>query len=421
MKAVYKDIQFNFDQCVAEEVPYMAAFYGNGKAKADMQDLLSFPTKHSAQMPFYTISERAAVQVCVDFNNFYEMMIEALRLAFADEHLLYHFFDCNFLRKHGAQFVPYARATFNRKHPSIYGRFDAAYDPETDRLKGVYEFNGDTPVMLFESVNLQARYSATLGEDQCNEWWLDAMNFFEHNYKNMAVVCDTRFVEDMATSDTLAQALSAARPDRNVHFLDFAELEFDHANIYKPWVGKGSDKYYDGIFILSPWEEMIENFPAMLANWERWIDNVHLFEPAWRWFLSNKGMMALCTHLMETDEGFAARWAHVPLIPTYLTQSQLRGQRHVGKPKIGRLSNNIVIYGTDGEPESNTGGFYTGEACVYQKYVSPGKVEGRNNFIMGMWMAPGKNSFATTLCMREFDFEVLSIANERYIPHIVED
>jgi len=418
MHVVTKKINFNLEDVVKEEVPFMSVFYRQkGELNDDVQDLLAFPIANKEAMPFYTIKDDSTYKLGVEFSNFYKMMEYALTVAFEDEEMLYEFFDCAFLREHGEKFIPYAEYTFKERHPSLYGRFDACFNPVTEQLEGVYEFNGDTPVMLFESVNLQARLSAELGTDQYNSWWDSSLTKFASEGKNIAVACGTDYVEDMATCETVAQMFQTARSDRNVSFLDLKELDYDHMNLKKPWIAKDSDKPLDAVYILSPWEEMIGNFPQMLDHWEKWADNVTLFEPAWRWFFSNKGMMALCTYLMETDRAFANIFNSVKLIPTYLKHPMgAFGNHWVEKPVVGRLSNNIKVW-DHGELQSDTGGYYSEENTVFQSYMAPYKVEGRNNFILGMWMV---GADAETMCLREFDGEVLSISNERWIPHIVE-
>ncbi len=424
MKVIHKPISFNLETVLKEELPFMSAFYRDaGELRYDVKDLLGFPVKSQAAMPFYTIKESSTYKLNAEFEAYYAMMLDALKIAFREKELLYKFFDCAFLRKHGARFVGYAEATWINKHPALYGRFDACFDPETEELLGIYEFNGDTPVMLFESVNLQARFSGELYTDQYNNWWEIFNNMFCNKYKNVAVVCGTDYVEDMATCETLAQAFKEANPLGTVNFLDIKELDYDHMNVRKPWIARGSDTPFDAVYILSPWEEMVDNFPAMLNHWNLWMDNVHLFEPAWRWFLAHKGMTALCTYLVDTYPLFGKnhKAAVEILLPTYLQGDfnplhwDNMGDRWVEKPVIGRLSNNIKIW-NDGEVESDTGGFYSDESTVFQLYCPPRKVKGRNNFILGMWMCAG---YSASMCAREFDTEVLSIANERFIPHIV--
>lgn len=423
MQVVNKPIKFDLETVVAEEVPFLSTFYRyKGELNQDVCDLLAFPVQNQEAMPFYTIKESTTYKLNGQFEDYYAMMMEALTIAMEDRGLMNRFFDCSFWRKHGNRFLPYAKATLQRRHKAIYGRYDACFDPQTEQLKGIYEFNGDTPVMLFESVNLQNRLSTQLRADQYNNWWDISMETLAHGYRNVAVACGTDYVEDMATCETVAQAFQHSNYSRLVNFLDLKELDFDHANISKPFIAKGSDTPLDAIYILSPWEEMVDNFPTMLDHWERWIDNVHLFEPAWRWFLAHKGMTALCDYLCEQDDEFRLRHfeAYKILLPTFLTWEEFHAEypndKCVEKPVVGRLSNNIKILGPDGNLLSDTGGFYDGENTVFQKYTPPCKVEGRNNFILGMWMC---GEFSGSLCAREFDSEVLSISNERWIPHIV--
>lgn len=422
MQVVFKKINFDLETVVAQEIPYLSTFYRHkGELNQDIRDLLAFPVANKDAMPFYTIKEATTYKLNQQFEDYYKMMVAALEIAMKDRELMDKFFDCHFWREHGDRFLPYAKATFQRKHKALYGRYDACFEPRNEQLLGIYEFNGDTPVMLFESVNLQANLSDQLGTDQYNNWWEIFEHEFAGSHKNVAVACGTDYVEDMATCETVAQAFQSSRVDRNVSFLDLKELDYDHMNLSKPWIARDSFKPLDAIYILSPWEEMVDTFPKMLDHWEQWIDNVHLFEPAWRWFLAHKGMTALCTYLCEDPDFMLEHYeAYKILIPTYLTFEELQVENNpswcVEKPVVGRLSNNIKIWNSVKELQSDTGGFYSDENTVFQVYTPPRKVEGRNNFILGMWMC-GEHS--ASLCAREFDTEVLSISNERFIPHIV--
>ncbi|AXF53102.1 MAG: glutathionylspermidine synthase domain-containing [Caudoviricetes sp.] len=416
MQVVHKAINFDLEQVVAEEVPFLSTFYRDGaELNQDIKDLLAFPAANKDAMPFYTMKDSTTYRLNKQFEDYYQMMDYALAIAFHEPKLLRKFFDCEFLREHGDRFIPYTEATFHKKHPALYGRFDACFDPESEELKGVYEFNGDTPVMLFESVNLQQRFAEELGTDQYNNYWhifIEEMR--KQGYKNVAVACGTDYVEDMATCETLSQAFAEALPGASVKFLDLKELDFCE-NSRTPFYAQGDDKPLDAVYILSPWEEMVSNFPQMLDNWEYWVDNVHLFEPAWRWFFAHKGMTALCTELMAVSKSFNEKFKDVKLIHAML-ESEFTPAigKWVEKPVVGRLSNNIKIW-NNGELESDTGGYYTGENTIFQAYCPPGQVNGKN-FILGFWMC-GKHS--ASVCFREFDSEVLSISNERFVPHIV--
>lgn len=429
MKAQYHDIQFNLDQILQEELPYTRAFYSDGEElKQDIKDLFSFPSANSSNMPVYTLSLAECQNIGETFEEAYAMLVDAVAIAFKRRSDIVKFWDCELIRNH-PYFIDYAIHTFrpeNRK-PAMYGRFDASFDPVSGNVIGLYEFNGDTPVMLFESVHLQDRITKAITGDhsaQFNEYWAK-MDYYLRNAKlgYSAVVFDQNYIEDTATCETLAQLMGQDSP---CMFVDFADLDFDMIEKAYPWVI--NDTHLDTVFVLSPWEEMVANFPYAFENWQDWANNVHLMEPAWRWFLSHKGVWAYVTHLMETDTIFQMRYGHLPVLETRLTESEFvkSGRKFVSKPVIGRLSSNVTIHNADGSPEFEAGGFYPYTERVYQEYCEPGHVDGRNNFILCMWMAPTPNEWngnpraeCGTLCIREFDDAVLSLANERFIPHLI--
>lgn len=434
MKAVFHDIGFDLNTMIKEELPFMSAFHvENDEPRWDLKDLFAFFTENSKEMPFYTLKESSADAIASVFEDAYHMMIDATGRVFKDREALKKYFDCAFLRKHGAYFTDYAEYTFNSSGlpgQAIYGRFDAAMDPESEQVTGIYEFNGNTPVMLFESVNLQNHLTIKVTNDnyaQFNNyypWIQSTMVSYEHGPDiNFAVVMDTQYVDDAATCETLAQIMGE---DRACYFADLDDVTYEYQCRDKPFFLR--DQQLDAMFILLPWEEIVENFTAPFMDWKYWARNVSFMEPAWRWFISHKGMMAYMTHLLETDDEFRQKWAHVPTLRTYLTNEPFSkaGKAYVAKPVIGRLSSNVQIYDEHGVLQSENGGNYAECEKVYQEFHAPGRVEGRNNFIVGMWMAPNSRhnnrsheAQAATFCIREFDAPLLQLQNERFIPHII--
>ncbi|MFK4132458.1 glutathionylspermidine synthase family protein [Pseudomonas luteola] len=434
MKAVYHDIGFNIDEIVQQELPKMSAFHAdNGELRWDVHDLFQFPVDFSSEMPFYTISEANADKAAYIFEDTYHMLVEAAGRAFNDRKSLLKYFDCAFLRKHGEYFIDYAAYTFRSYGlvgQAVYGRFDAAMDPETEQLTGIYEFNGDTPVMLFESVNLQDHLTRKVtGSDwaQYNNYypWIKATldNYGHGAETNFAVVLDTRYVDDAATCETLSQIIGERR---TCFFADLEDIQYDYLHPEKPFFF--GDEQLTAMFILLPWEEMVENWSEPFKAWRNWAGNVSFMEPAWRWFISHKGMFAYVTHLLETDDDFRSKWGHLPWLRTYLTDEPFRskGLAYVSKPVIGRLSANVEIYNEEGVLQNRNEGNYAQCERVYQEFHAPGRVEGRNNFIVGMWMAPDSRHMskthraqAATFCIREFDAPLLQLQNERFIPHLV--
>lgn len=433
MKAVSHNINFNLNRLIEEELPIMGAFYeSEGDFKQDVKDLFAFPLKNSEAMPFYTVKESSCSNIYGTFAGVYEMLLVALDNLFEEkDSVIQKYFGEAFLKKH-PYFLEYAKYTFKRRHAALYGRFDAALDPVSEEVTGVYEFNGDTPVMLFESVNFQdhlTRLVTGSSEAQFNNYYPTAVDFVNRRFgydRKVAVMFDINYIEDTATCETLSQIIGEKATAFNV---GLADIDFENLNTSgSPWYYE--DHQLDVIFALCPWEEMVEAFPSGFAQWRRWADDCQFFEPAWRWFISNKGIWAYVTHLFQCDSEFSNEYGELPVLETYMTPDvfKARGEMYVSKPLIGRLSNNIQIHG-DGEVKYDSKGSYEGYEVIYQAYHEPHKVEGRNNFILGMWMAPLADLDAdahplmadpATMAIREFDEPVLSIGNERFIPHLVQ-
>ncbi|MGY6271901.1 glutathionylspermidine synthase family protein [Achromobacter denitrificans] len=431
MKAVFHPTDLSLD-AILEELPFMKASYTDlNVLRQDVTDLFSFFTSNQQSMPFYTIKDANYDSLRDTFTDAYAMYVAAAQRLFQTPADIYSFFDCEMIREHGHNFIPYAEHTFNARGmigQTLYGRFDAAVDPETERVTGIYEFNGDTPVMLCESINLQNRLTVSAtgsSESQFNDWYFAVREMLKDQglrpQRQYAVVCATEQVEDLATCETLSQVIGEVA---TCQLLDLDDLGFEHSAPSKPFQVSATGTSLDGVFILLPWEDMVMTFPEAFKTWRSWANNVAVLEPAWRWFISNKGMLAYVTHLLETDADFKTAWGHVPHLPTYLSPKRFidAGKPYVAKPMLGRLSSNIQIFDEGGSLKHESDGLYPDGPRVYQQYCAPGRVEGRNNFILGMWMAAKANArlaTAATLCIREFDAPVLDLQNERFIPHIL--
>lgn len=452
MKFTLHPINFDLKREMLQELPFTTTFYEQDEQLwNDVKDLMLYPMMNKNAMPFFTFSSEAASRLYMEFQNIYDVMLVALTHLFKEDlDTVKLFYGKSFLEQY-PYFWEYAKHTFEQKHPSLYGRFDVAIDPERDSIKGIYEFNGDTPVMLFESVNLQNMYTKQVtgsAAPQFNEYYPLLIDFISRINKNkqFAVICDMDFIEDIVTCETLTQIIEEAHPNGCV-FDEIKNLNYDFSSM-----NRGSSPFYVGsnqldesehinvtdIFMLSPWEEIIENdskqkFSAF-KNWKSWTEQVRFYEPAWRWFFSNKGFWAYVTHLQETSKSFYQLSKDLPFLKTYMSPDIFieQGISYVSKPLIGRLSNNITIYDLS-QPNAEpfkSGGVYEGYQCVYQEFSSPSKISGRQNFISCCWMAPvltstgGTNSVESqpaSFCIREFDKPVLDIANERFIPHLIVD
>lgn len=429
LRAIARPVDIDVGALIERELPLLSAFFHDtGEMHDDVRQWMDFYIKNQSNLPLYELKESAADEVMGTLTDYYRMMTEALNHVFAlsDEELK-HWFSCQAANDNPAAFITFCRfakalweepcaSGINRL--TAYGRFDAVIDPESGKVAGVYELNGDTPVMLFESVNLQNFICSQLGDSQrqANDWWAAAGEELKtYSGKTVAVAFDPRYIEDASTCETVAQLFQSV--GARAYLTTLEGLNHSVIGLDKPFSVDGVVNRADAVFILLPWEEMMVSGHDILQHWQSWYQNVRFLEPAWRWFLSHKGMLAFLTHLFEANEQFAQRWSHMPHLPTYMTAQPFedQGLAYVSKPVVGRLSQNITIVKPGAVPEQ-TPGQYEQEVMVYQQYLPPAHAIGRGNFIVCGWLAGNE---VKTLAFREFDHEVLELSNERFIAHVL--
>lgn len=376
-------------------------------------------------LPVYVLSEEEAEGIESTVAKMEAKLHEILNIAlFKESKLVLEEYFGPVVREY-PEFLEYARYVYETNYtPALYGRMDFAYDPVAKAIKGVYEYNGDTPVMLFESTVLQ---NVMTTDGQFN-WYYGCISsdavksFLQERGDNFATLVDPLFIEDSLTCEFLHNSVGV--DNKTFSTLDELDFDFMTTNGSPFMVG---DKHVNNIFKLKPWEEILDERYTLLfdkGRWRDWVRYVNIFEPAWRWFLSNKGIWAYATYLEESGK---VDLEGLPFIKSYLDPKEFiaRGVKFVGKPKHGRLSNNILVFDENAELEHAVEGCYTEDEFIYQEWVEPGRVESRNNFIGCVWMAPVVDedgylvSAPATFAIREFDSEVLDIKNERWIPHSV--
>lgn len=420
-KSAVNVYSLDVEKIIKEELPNLSWFYNNNDSlHADVHWLLGEFIDNRKNLPIIEIDGAAGEMLMHDAYQHYRMMMAGLKKFFKeDDATITRFMECSTTKlPQFGTFIKYARASFNANDRAIFGRYDLALD-KNGRMVGAYEFNGDTPVMLFESVNLQNLISNDIYEShaQLNNWWHDTQEAFGNiKGKTVAVACELSAVEDLSTCETIVQVMEAvgAKP----YLCVVTELNHDLLHLEKPFEITNVHERPDIVFILLPWEEMLESGFDILANWESWHNNVKFLEPAWRWFMSNKGFMAYLTYLLENDATFKDEWSHVKHIPSYLDSNGM--SEYVRKPKIGRLGQNVRM--VRGETESGTDGMYDDETCVYQAIVpTVGMPEisddGDSRSLLGTaWVANGGIS---TIAFRVFGGEVTNYNDEQWIAHRV--
>ena len=90
---------------------------------------------------YYSITEKEADQIFQATNELWEMCLNAVEHVIQNK--LYHLFHIT------EYMVHHIERSWENDEPSIYGRFDFAFDSVSKELK-MLEFNADTPTSLFE-------------------------------------------------------------------------------------------------------------------------------------------------------------------------------------------------------------------------------------------------------------------------------
>ncbi len=281
--------------------------------------------------------------------------------------------------------------------PTLYGRFDFAYDGRTPPK--LLEYNADTPTSLLEAAVAQWHWLEETGHpDQFNSLHERLIARWEQIFNTLPPGTPVHFScmkdneEDRVTveylRDTAAQAGVATR---FVHVEDlgwngsaFVDLE---GETVRAW------------FKLYPWEWLVrDDFAAHLGA-----ASLHIIEPAWKALLSNKGMLAILWDLFPE---------HPNLLPAYFTPDYL-GASFVVKPFFSREGANISIF--DRRQPLATPGPYAAEPKVYQARANLPAFDGRYP-VIGAWIVGDE---AAGMGIREDSTPVTTNAS-RFIPHYFE-
>lgn len=297
--------------------------------------------------------------------------------------------------------------SWRTRQPSLYGRFDFAYDG-TGPVK-LYEYNADTPTSVFECATFQwiwleeliATGALPVNTDQFN-------SLFDRLRDRFATIFPTGgFVHFAADGD-------AVEDRQTVRFFEDLATQ---AGIEPKFVKMGDiglnaeGKFVDAegfelqaAFKLYPWEFMFrEHYAPKLAKAAvRWI------EPAWKAILSNKGILPL---LWERHPN------HPNLLPAFFegdSAAAALGANHVRKPLFSREGANILI-SREGAPEPVLDEGYGAEGHILQAYHPPATFDGLYP-VIGAWIV---GDAAAGIGVREDD-GVVTRNLARFVPHFIE-
>ncbi len=267
--------------------------------------------------------------------------------------------------------APLIAASWEQDHPTIYGRFDLAYDGQ--HPPKMLEYNADTPTSLLEAAVIQWQWLEEVcpRADQFNsihEKLIDAWRWMKDHalQGEMLHLASLDGVEDEITVAYMMDAASQAGIEtRRIVMKDIGWDE-----------GRGAFVDLEGsvikdIFKLYPWEWMAADafWPKVHDSYERmrWI------EPAWKTVLSSKGILPI---LWELYPG------HPLLLEAYFDDPGGM-EEHVRKPLFSREGANVTMTSRNGTLE--TGGDYGGEGHIFQALASLPNFDGHYP-VLGSWI-----------------------------------
>ena len=295
------------------------------------------------------------------------------------------------------EFEEYVIRSWEKDEPSVYGRFDLAFDG-VDAPK-MLEYNADTPTALVEASVAQWMWLKDVDEraDQFNsiherliDAWKNVLKY-DGGPIHFAAMSKLDSPEDYITAEYMRD--TAIQAGAKTSFIDMTDVGWDRAR--RCFVDNTGFPIHR-CFKLYPWEWIVnEEFgPNVRGANTRWV------EPAWKMILSCKSILPL---LYERH----------PTSPFLLPASfdPIPGGSYVKKPIHAREGANIeVVLG--GKVAQVTDGPYKGP-CVYQSYATQLKPHDGRYPIIGSWVVNGESC---GMGIRE-DSSMITGNTSRFVPH----
>ncbi|HEY0780371.1 MAG TPA: glutathionylspermidine synthase family protein, partial [Gemmatirosa sp.] len=284
--------------------------------------------------------------------------------------------------------------------PTLYGRFDLAYDGRTPPR--LLEYNADTPTALVEAAVAQWYWLQDVepSGDQFNSiherlvaaWpgMVDAGARPGAGARVHFACADD--VEDLATVDYLRD--TAQQAGLTTQRLLVSEIGWDAGR--RRFVDL-DDAPIAAAFKLYPWEWMVrETFGTHLVESA---PATHWIEPPWKLVLSNKGILAILWELFPD---------HPNLLPAYFDPAML--EAYARKPLLSREGANVSLV-MFGEELAASDGTYGAEGYVYQAIAPLPRFDGHTP-VLGSWVVAGE---AAGVGIREADGPITTNTS-RFVP-----
>ena len=343
---------------------------------------------------YFSITEAFADEIHQATQELWQMCLTAVEHVI--EHKKYHLFHIpNYVQHH-------IERSWNNETPSIYGRFDFAYDEIKKELK-LLEFNADTPTSLFECGVVQWYWKQHYfgdKKDQFNsvhEQLIQTWKEIKPHLKGETLhfTCVRESLEDLTNVEYLRDCAIQAGISTQLLYID--EIGWNGSNFVDL-----NDQPITDIFKLYPWEWMVhEEYGHNIVND---IIEAQWIEPSWKMILSNKAILAILWELFPN---------HPLLLKTYFNDPK-EMVNFVRKPLLSREGANISIV-TNNKIIEKTTGEYGEEGYIFQELAQLTK--NNSGFsIIGSWII---GEISCGISFRESD-SLITNDKSRFIPHIIE-
>ena len=293
--------------------------------------------------------------------------------------------------------------SWKRRDPSLYGRFDFAYDGRNPPK--LLEYNADTPTALYEAAVVQWRWlEQSIASGALPD---DADQFNSAHEKLIArfaaiggggalhLACMGKAADDAGTLAYLADC--AAQAGLTTQVMDMGQIGLGGGRFVDPGGG-----VIERLFKLYPWEWMFaDDFgraPAMAAT--------RFLEPPWKAILSCKGALALLWELAPHHPNLLECYFEGEREAEFLT-------RYARKPLYSREGADVELK-DGGETLRGVADGYGAEGYVRQA-LKPLPDFDRRFPVVGAWIVGEE---AAGMGIRE-DSTPLTGARARFTPHAI--
>jgi glutathionylspermidine synthase len=296
--------------------------------------------------------------------------------------------------------------SWQSRAPSLYGRFDFAYDGMGPPK--LLEYNADTPTSIFETGVFQWDWLEQMiavgrlpaDADQFNALHEALIRRFGEIFQCGSFVHFTSIADHVEDRQTVRYLEDLAfQAGLQPHFVAIDRIGIDQDG----WFVDDENALIRAVFKLYPWEDLLrEPFAEHLPT-----SQTLFLEPAWKAILSNKGILAL---LWERHLG------HPNLLPAFFdgdAAAATLGRTYVRKPLFSREGWDIEIVDRGRHRPVRSAG-YGGEGHVIQGLAQLPRFDG--NFpIVGAWIV---GTSAVGMAIRE-DRSRITRNLSRFIPHAI--